>query len=456
MARRMRRRLGLLLVAAALPLALWAVLPAALGAARRLARSRTRSTASRAQIEQHKGRERVLTTRHHGRDAPDRHAAGRHHELCSASRSARDATSRPSAPSSPRIQARAAPRARSGSRGCAPGSPAPRVLLAAAPRRDLQGRPARHRHRRARSPTASPTCSSAPSSCSASSEQDAQIIDARARAPRPRRPRPPQRLDKLEQRRPQEIAKQIEGQVAPGRRRQGQPDRPPRPLPVARADKASMLRARRGTAARARGGRRRAAEGAVGDPRAALAGSSGAPPPGRSSTGSGGLIWPVNGPITSAFCESRSWEACHPGIDIARPGRHADPRRRRRARRRDRRLGRRLRQLHLHPARRRVSTCYGHQSRFGVLGRRSRSARARSSASSAAPATASAPTCTSRCASTASVVNPMNYLVTRLASGTSRHAARDSHIGSGSRCRRSGSASRLRLPGLRAGSSRGA
>ena len=32
--------------------------------------------------------------------------------------------------------------------------------------------------------------------------------------------------------------------------------------------------------------------------------------------GSGRLIWPVNGPITAPFCEPRSWEACHPGIDI--------------------------------------------------------------------------------------------------------------------------------------------
>jgi murein DD-endopeptidase MepM/ murein hydrolase activator NlpD len=32
--------------------------------------------------------------------------------------------------------------------------------------------------------------------------------------------------------------------------------------------------------------------------------------------GSGALIWPVNGPITSPFCERRAWEACHPGIDI--------------------------------------------------------------------------------------------------------------------------------------------
>ena len=31
------------------------------------------------------------------------------------------------------------------------------------------------------------------------------------------------------------------------------------------------------------------------------------------------MIWPVNGTLTSPFCESRSWESCHPGIDIAVP-----------------------------------------------------------------------------------------------------------------------------------------
>ena len=35
--------------------------------------------------------------------------------------------------------------------------------------------------------------------------------------------------------------------------------------------------------------------------------------------GSGALIWPVNGPITSPFCEARAWERCHPGIDIGVP-----------------------------------------------------------------------------------------------------------------------------------------
>ena len=35
--------------------------------------------------------------------------------------------------------------------------------------------------------------------------------------------------------------------------------------------------------------------------------------------GGGPLIWPVNGPITSPFCERRAWESCHPGLDIGVP-----------------------------------------------------------------------------------------------------------------------------------------
>jgi murein DD-endopeptidase MepM/ murein hydrolase activator NlpD len=47
-------------------------------------------------------------------------------------------------------------------------------------------------------------------------------------------------------------------------------------------------------------------------------GSLGALPPGP-IRGGGRFIWPVNGPITSPFCERRAWEACHPGIDIGVP-----------------------------------------------------------------------------------------------------------------------------------------
>ena len=42
-------------------------------------------------------------------------------------------------------------------------------------------------------------------------------------------------------------------------------------------------------------------------------------PAGPIRSGSGGMIWPVNGPITSRSASARAWEACHPGIDIAVP-----------------------------------------------------------------------------------------------------------------------------------------
>jgi murein DD-endopeptidase MepM/ murein hydrolase activator NlpD len=50
------------------------------------------------------------------------------------------------------------------------------------------------------------------------------------------------------------------------------------------------------------------------------AGSVGPLPVGPVKQGSGQLIWPVDGPITSPFCERRAWEACHPGIDIGAAG----------------------------------------------------------------------------------------------------------------------------------------
>lgn len=48
-------------------------------------------------------------------------------------------------------------------------------------------------------------------------------------------------------------------------------------------------------------------------------GGGGGLPAGPIRRGSGQFIWPVNGPITSPFCETRSWERCHPGIDIGVP-----------------------------------------------------------------------------------------------------------------------------------------
>jgi murein DD-endopeptidase MepM/ murein hydrolase activator NlpD len=60
MARRMARRLGLLFVAAALPLVLWTVLP--LGSGAQSGDLQRKIDRKRAAIEQHRGRERVLTT----------------------------------------------------------------------------------------------------------------------------------------------------------------------------------------------------------------------------------------------------------------------------------------------------------------------------------------------------------------------------------------------------------
>lgn len=52
---------------------------------------------------------------------------------------------------------------------------------------------------------------------------------------------------------------------------------------------------------------------------AQLQSASSTAPAGGWHGGTGQLMWPVNGPITAPFCESRPWEACHPGIDIGVP-----------------------------------------------------------------------------------------------------------------------------------------
>jgi len=49
----------------------------------------------------------------------------------------------------------------------------------------------------------------------------------------------------------------------------------------------------------------------------ASSGTTSAPTGPVQGESSSGMIWPVNGPVTSPFCEQRAWESCHPGIDIA-------------------------------------------------------------------------------------------------------------------------------------------
>src|SRR4051794_13397268 len=52
---------------------------------------------------------------------------------------------------------------------------------------------------------------------------------------------------------------------------------------------------------------------------AASSGTTTAPAGPVQGESSSGMIWPVNGPVTSPFCEARAWESCHPGIDIGVP-----------------------------------------------------------------------------------------------------------------------------------------
>ena len=65
----------------------------------------------------------------------------------------------------------------------------------------------------------------------------------------------------------------------------------------------------------------------------------------------GGMIWPVNGPVTSPF--GWRWGRMHEGVDIGVPAGHADPGRAV-GQRDPRRVHGRLRQLHVHRPRRRA------------------------------------------------------------------------------------------------------
>ena len=208
------------------------------------------------------------------------------------------------------------------------------------------------------------------------------------------------RLDKLENR-AQVIADQIAGEVTQVASVKGQlVDRRSR-YASARSQKFTVLASTRDDR-HALEGDLRSLEAEQSKIQAQLAaassgGGGGSGVAGPVRTGSGGLIWPVNGPIVSPF--GMRWGRLHAGVDIAVPS--GTP-------------------VHAAQSGRvaiagwvggygnytciqhsgGLSTCYGHQSSIGVSVGQSVS-QGRSSAPAAAPATASARTCTSRRASTA-------------------------------------------------------
>ncbi len=149
------------------------------------------------------------------------------------------------------------------------------------------------------------------------SRQDSKIMDIVADA-KADAAATAKRLDELEKRQAK-VAKHDRGPARRGLDRPRRPRRPPRPHPdrpraqeprcwPARATAATSSRT---TSRRCRSSRRRSRPSSPATPGPLTAGPI--------KPGSGGLIWPVNGPITSPFCESRSWESCHPGIDIGVP-----------------------------------------------------------------------------------------------------------------------------------------
>jgi peptidoglycan DL-endopeptidase CwlO len=148
------------------------------------------------------------------------------------------------------------------------------------------------------------------------SEQDQRIIkivhDAKADATATA-----QRLDKLEvrQQRVTAIVQQRRDEIA--RAKQGLIDTKVG-LDGTRADKAHALGTVRAERKQLEGNLSglKAEQSKI---QATLQQAQGNLPAGPIKHGNGSLIWPVNGPITSQFCERRAWESCHPGIDIGVP-----------------------------------------------------------------------------------------------------------------------------------------
>jgi murein DD-endopeptidase MepM/ murein hydrolase activator NlpD len=309
MARRMSRRLGLLLVVAALPLALWGVLPMFSGAESPSTIQR-KIDDKRHQIEQRRGRERVLTS--------DISAAT--HKITSLQGDISQLQTKQVRLQSD-LDAKRAELAQ---------------IQADLRRERLKLARLRDRLARARVLLAQRLVQSYKNDepdlvtvvleangfrelleraefLKQVSHQDAVLIkrvtDAKVEATATA-----EHLDQLEQR-AQAVAKQIENQVNQvvqvkdnliDRRNQ---------FASARADKASLLASTRAS--------RQSLEEDVAalqkEQSAILARLQSSAPSAPVQSSGGPMVWPVSGPITSGFCERRSYEACHPGIDIAVP-----------------------------------------------------------------------------------------------------------------------------------------
>ena len=411
MARRMVSRLRVLIAVAAVPLLLWAVLPLV-----------SHGDPSPGQLQKKIDRKEApdpvpprararADERHRRLHAPDQLAAGRHHAPADAGRCAIESDLE-----------RQARRARAHPGAPAPGAPAAGPAARAA-RRGTHGRwpTAWSSSTRPTSPTSSRVILESDGFADLLertefmervSAQDQRIIQ-RVRTREGRRdghrpearharaaPAEAHRRDRAPPRPGgggQEPARRQARRASSRRARPGSPRSPPRASAAtsSRTTSAACAPSRRRSPRRCSRRRRRQRSGRA-----------------RSSRGSGALIWPVNGPITSPFCEARAWESCHPGIDIGVP------------------TGTPIRAAASgkvvllqgvgasggygnftciqHTAS--MSTCYAPPVAASRVDGRSRSSRARSSATSAAPAAASAPHLHFEVRINGHVVNPMNYL----------------------------------------------
>ena len=311
MARRMSRRLGLLLVVAALPLALWGVLPMLSGAESPQS-IQNKIDSKKQQIDAHKGRERVLTsdisaatnrinalqgdiTQLQTKQVRlESDLAAKREELAEIQEDLRRERLRLARLRERLAEARALLADRLVQIYKSDPPDVVTVVLESDGFRDLLER-AEFMER--------------------ASKDDARIID-RVTKTKLETAASEARLEKLEKR-AEEVAKAIEGQVQEvvsvkttlvNRRNSFQ---------SVRADKATML-------ASVRGSRQELEEDVASLQKeqaaiiARLQGSS-SPAAGPIQSSGGPWIWPVSGTITSPFCEVRSYESCHPGIDIAVP-----------------------------------------------------------------------------------------------------------------------------------------